>query len=62
MVHDQKQDESLDIWCIVVPEDKEIKGVLYTSFIAHRTAPILGYRGPLAGSVNHFIGKVCWAM
>ena len=25
MVHDQKQDESLDFWRIVVPEDEQIK-------------------------------------
>ena len=52
VVHDQNQDENLDIWKIVVPEDKQIKTVLYRSFIAHRTALILGSKGPLVGSEN----------
>ena len=49
MVHDQKQDASLDFWRIVVPDDEGIKGRIVENCIAFPTAPILGFSGPLVG-------------
>ena len=62
VVHDQKQDESLDFWRIVVPEDGELKWRIIEELHSTPIAPTLVSNGPLVGFENPSTGEGCWEM
>ena len=59
MVHDQKQDASLDFWRIVVPEDEKIEERIIQELHSTPYSAHPGIQRTIGRVRNLFTGRVC---